>query len=707
MRSPTKIVIVIALLSVLLSAAMSSYYFNFSPFDADTTSSLFQARLFAQGRLSADAPPDFGFSPSPHINIHGGRWYSKYPFGNALMLALGVLVGAPWLVPALATGAALLLLFALIRDVYGPRVGLLAALLGLISPATLGMGATMFSEPVSRFFLALYLWTLFRTLRGGRLRYAILSGFALGYAFNTRPMTALAFGLVGAAWTVYELIRSPQRMARLRAMMVFLAAFGVLFAAWFAWNAHFTGDALQSTHNVLQPRDRFGFGVRIEGYDPHLGLPREFTLNEAVKRTWRNTIPCISHNALGWGLYRPELFNDTPIYTESVIAGVVVKSSHGRDWVALKLVGYRNGKGRTEFQLRGEEVASARPGHGRASGSGGRADLRMRLARRGDQYTAYYRMSDEKEWIAVGPTTAKLTPPLKVGLYTGVIAKNGEMQVDFDYFRVLSDSSRTLVTDDFGAVGQTLGPGWRWQGSPRRWAGADGRLLRIDVGVNQDLSREEDSVATLFQTTSAEDFEVETRLIADWRNRSWLQHIPTPWVIPLLFLLVLMVLPLLHRSRSPMDVVLLAMPLLCLGLYFFYHFEGTTWGFTPVNSRYYTECTLLGVLPLVARGMAILYGWLRGRLGWAAAPLAGVLAIALTVNTALTHVAMSASYQGWSDVYQQLPKLVKRAKIHHAVIFVPGLRGAPLGDYPFVPLKSADLIYYRLGPHPIWRLNNR
>ena len=700
--------ILIALIGVLLSAGLSGFYFDFSPFEADTASNLFQARLFAQGKLAADAPPDFGFSPSPHINIHDGRWYSKYPFGNALALAPGVLVGAPWLIPALATGASLLFLFLLIRAVHGPRVGLLAALLGLVSPMTLGIGATMFSEPVSRFFLALYLWTLFRALRGGTLLHAVIAGFALGFAFNTRPMTAIAFGVAGAAWALHEVVRSPERKTRLRTMMAFLAAFGVLLAAWLAWNDHFTGDPLQSTHSVLQPQDRIGFGNRFEGYETMGGHARKFTPGEALKRSFWHTLPCISYNALGWGRYRPSA-PDTgqEKYTESIVAGIVVRSSHDGNWVALKLLGDRVGNGRAAFQVRGEEVNPSQPGQlPGAIWAGGRADVHMRLTRHGDQYTAYYRISSTQQWSAVGPVAARLTPPLQVGLFTGVQVPAGRMQVDFDHFRVNVDSSKTLVSDEFNDARETPGPRWRWQGKPLRWTSVDGRFLRIHAGLNQDLSDVEDSVATLFQTTSARNFQVQTRLIADWRDRSWHLRLPDPWVIPLLFPLVLMVLPLLHRSRSRLDVVLLATTPLCLGLYFFYHYDGTVMGFTPVNVRYYTECILLGIVPLVARGMAILLGWMHGRLGRAAAPLAGVLAMALTVNTVATHVANTGPYQSWNDVYQRLPKLVEEAGIHHAVVFIPGRPNAPLGDYPFAPLKSADLVYYRLGPHPLWRLNN-
>ena len=136
------------------------------------------------------------------------------------MLMFGVFISAPWLIPALATGGALLLLYLFVKEIYGdihPGIALIAAVLALISPATLGMGSTWFSEPVSRFYLSLYLLTLLKTLNCkddasflARIGYPLLSGFALGYAFNTRPLSAVVFGVVGAGLTVYHLLTQWQ-----------------------------------------------------------------------------------------------------------------------------------------------------------------------------------------------------------------------------------------------------------------------------------------------------------------------------------------------------------------------------------------------------------------------------------------------------------------------------------------------------------------
>ena len=161
-----KSILIISILGGLLSIILSGIYLDFSYFEPDTVSYLFQAKLFASGKISMPEPPEYGLSSSPHIYILNGKWYSKYPFGNALMLMFGVFVNAPWLIPALATGGALFLLFLLLKETYGKPIAIIAAIVALISPATTGMGSTWFSEPVSRFYLTLFLFTLVRTLKG-------------------------------------------------------------------------------------------------------------------------------------------------------------------------------------------------------------------------------------------------------------------------------------------------------------------------------------------------------------------------------------------------------------------------------------------------------------------------------------------------------------------------------------------------------------
>lgn len=707
-----KSVVIIGILGILLSILLSGLYFRFSYFEPDTVSYSFQAKLFARGKLSVNAPPEYGLSSSPHINIHNGKWYSKYPFGNALMLTLGEFVNAHWLIPALVTGLVLILLYLIVREVYGQRIAIIAAALGLISPATLGMGCTWFSEPVSRFFLAIFLLALILTLKrytgdqsaSSRFRvvFPILSGFALGYAFNTRPIPAVSFGVAGGLFALYWILRSQEKTPVLKAIGIFLIPFVLMMGLCMAWNVYFTGNPLKFTHNVTQPYDKMGFGKRMESHDPDLKHAFVFTPKWALERIWKHTLPCISFNTLGWGYYRPNLLTSYRDYSDSIVAGIVAKSSADGKWITLKLWGDDNGTGQMQFQTRGSSsfagLTEAAPGF---SCSDGQADIAMRLVKQGDQYMGYFRTEQDIDWRQVGPTTIPLTPPLEVGFYAGVNPASGKMQVRCNFFRVNSDPSGELVNDDFTGAPHNLKPEWRWSRKPEKWTFTKSGL-QFQAHTNSDLHAD-DTATKLCQSTSADAFDIETRLSTNWRvHERWL----TLRVIPLAFVFVLMLIPLVHPSRNRYDALFLSFLLLNLTFYFFFYFEGSTWGITPVNARYYTECTLLGIIPLVARGMYIFYGWARRIPSKLPKVLIVILLVLLSVNTVYTYVLIGKPYRNWGAVYQKLPRLVKRQDIHRAVIFIPHQRGAPIGDYPFESLQDADIVYFKLGPAKMWRLTN-
>ena len=156
-RSTARVIVFAALLAAILSAVLGWLWFRWSPFDTDTGSYLFQARLFARGHLSVPAPDDLGLIASGSFNALHGKWYAKSAWGNALALTAGVLVGAPWLVPAVETGLALIVLCLFLDRAFNRETTILTAALLLISPAMVGVGATWASEATSRLALAVYL----------------------------------------------------------------------------------------------------------------------------------------------------------------------------------------------------------------------------------------------------------------------------------------------------------------------------------------------------------------------------------------------------------------------------------------------------------------------------------------------------------------------------------------------------------------------
>ena len=82
------------------SSVLALTYLVLEPFPhiEDEAAHYFQARIFASGHLFAPAPASPEFFPSSWMMLNGGRWFSVFPAGWPLLLAIGMKVGAPALV---------------------------------------------------------------------------------------------------------------------------------------------------------------------------------------------------------------------------------------------------------------------------------------------------------------------------------------------------------------------------------------------------------------------------------------------------------------------------------------------------------------------------------------------------------------------------------------------------------------------------------
>jgi hypothetical protein len=94
------VAVVVALTAGASLLAINWVFVRHMPHVPDEVGYLFQAKIFASFHLYGHVPPladHFAF-PGAIIEDHG-RWFSQYPFGHPLFLAVGELVHAPWLVP--------------------------------------------------------------------------------------------------------------------------------------------------------------------------------------------------------------------------------------------------------------------------------------------------------------------------------------------------------------------------------------------------------------------------------------------------------------------------------------------------------------------------------------------------------------------------------------------------------------------------------
>ncbi len=264
----------------VVANAVSWFVFFHMPQVADSISQVFQARIFAAGRLWLPSPgfPDF-FDYTYIINVAAqtghpasgfavanwpgefGRWYSQYPFLHPLLLALGVLVKAPWLVNPLLGALTVVAVYFLGREVYDERTGRLGALLACVSPFIFNMSGEFMNHSSALLFATLFMLFWFRAFRPSSLVprpsspatrnsqlvtrnlsfvAPLLAGVFIGLVADIRPYTALALAFPFALYGLVKTVKEPGRYLGRFVLLVVAGAATASLALLYNWltNGH-------------------------------------------------------------------------------------------------------------------------------------------------------------------------------------------------------------------------------------------------------------------------------------------------------------------------------------------------------------------------------------------------------------------------------------------------------------------------------------
>jgi 4-amino-4-deoxy-L-arabinose transferase-like glycosyltransferase len=259
--SPNKLILIICVLAFVVTAAVAYFAFERLPHLEDEVAYLFQARTMALGRLTVPTPAMKQAFWMPFVLDYQGERFGKYPPGWPGILAAGVLVGLPWLVNPLLAALSIYLIYRLGQTLYDERVGLIAAVLGLTSPLFLVLSGSFLSHLASLVWLLLFsLWFIW-TVHGRSRWFALGAGLALGMAFLTRSLTAVAYA---APFIVYSLVQVIRRRQPHWPRFLLIAAAGAAVAALlpvYQWAV--TGDPWLNPYVLWWPYDRIGFGPDI------------------------------------------------------------------------------------------------------------------------------------------------------------------------------------------------------------------------------------------------------------------------------------------------------------------------------------------------------------------------------------------------------------------------------------------------------------
>lgn len=250
----------IAAAALVAYGAVSQLILSARPLLIDEVIQLWQARVFASGRLFAPTAAHPEFTAAMHLVDLTDRSYGQFPAGGPAFLALGELVGHPWLVGPLVAALGVFLFARLVRAVELPVGGGLAAvLLFAFAPFTVFLSGSMMNHvPMMTCGVAAALALLLATRDDApRPMLGLAAGLALGIGATLRPLDAVAFALPTACWLAWRVVGDRRQLRVLLA-----SGIGVLLpvAALLAINGVWTGDPT-----------RFGY-IELWGRSHELGF---------------------------------------------------------------------------------------------------------------------------------------------------------------------------------------------------------------------------------------------------------------------------------------------------------------------------------------------------------------------------------------------------------------------------------------------------
>jgi hypothetical protein len=257
-----------AALWVTAAAGLLSYFvYENHPHIPDEVVYLHQARYLAEGRLSLPVPPVPEAFEVYLMDLKNGQWFASPPIGWSAVLALGVLLGIPWLVNPVLAGCNVLLAYRLLEGVFDPKTARMGVLLLAVSPWYVFMAMNFMMHTLTLTCALLASVAILRCRHTNRASWAGLAGLATGFTAHIRPMDAVVVATVLGLWA----IGLGGKRLRFAALAAFVLGTIVTGAMVFPYNARLSGNPKVFPLNAYVDRV-FGPGKNDLGFGPDRGI---------------------------------------------------------------------------------------------------------------------------------------------------------------------------------------------------------------------------------------------------------------------------------------------------------------------------------------------------------------------------------------------------------------------------------------------------
>ena len=219
----------------------------------DEFSYLLLGDTLSHGRLTNPTHPMWISFESFHINWIPS-YSSKYPVGQGAVLALGQLLGLPWIGVLPSVGMMCAVILWMLQAWLPARWALLG---GVVVALKFGIASywvnSYWGGALAATGGALVLGAMPRLVRHARVREALLLGLGLAILANTRPYEGLLFSLPVGVWFLWWIAGKTNETLSLRdrtrrALLPLCAVLALTFTFMGYYNWRLTGNALLFPH---------------------------------------------------------------------------------------------------------------------------------------------------------------------------------------------------------------------------------------------------------------------------------------------------------------------------------------------------------------------------------------------------------------------------------------------------------------------------
>lgn len=252
-----------ALLSFCFCSFINMEIYKTCAHIVDEANYLFQAKIFAAGRLTAPpAPLSEDFFHLLYFIQSPDKWYSSFFPGQSALLAVGVIARSAFLVNPFLTAVLLLVTVWAGRRLYSLSAGIIAGFLLLCSPFVLFQGASYFSHIFPAVLITVILvWSLEKErLSAGKL---FACGLLTGIVIFFRPMSALVIMLFFLFYYGNQILRSKVISVQrgITYSIMFIVGFLPGMILMLVYNYTLTGHYFTTPHELALPNETLGLGI--------------------------------------------------------------------------------------------------------------------------------------------------------------------------------------------------------------------------------------------------------------------------------------------------------------------------------------------------------------------------------------------------------------------------------------------------------------